>query len=145
MRLGTLLILTSSLVFLSAQAYAMPCRDDSCQKKVRADPGPSPAHQSLELMWARPGKGSFFARNVRSHGLALALEKRNGSPPGLRGRLDGWPASRFATPPVIPTSESVSDSAAPIPEPTALLLFGSGLLITLIGLRRGREARQIPG
>jgi hypothetical protein len=145
--LRTLPILTASLVLLSAPAYAIPCRDDACQKKARVERrGPSPTLQSLELVLVHPVMRPFSVWGAQADGLRRGISKRSGPPPGLRARLDEksrWRTARSAPPMAIPTRETDSASAAaPIPEPTSLLLFGSGLLIARIGMRRRREVTQ---
>jgi hypothetical protein len=137
-------ILAFGLALVCTPAAAVPCRDDSCGKKEDRDAS------SIQLKSTQ--HRSYGASHILVDDLPPGLstkdelpprlierDERDELPPGLRddGRAHEW-RTRIATVPAVPTQDPGSGSP-PIPEPTGVVLFGSGLLLAGAAVRRRRS------
>lgn len=151
------------LVLLAPAASAVPCRGESCKMKVRVGRGDSSPPPSLQWNLSRPGEQPRFAvwRMLFDGGLSPGLSDRVQLPPGLQAAIDlaprvpkrrspsppadlapRVPNQHFPSPPVDPALDPPSESAVVVPEPTALVLFASGLLVARVAVRRGAAGRR---
>jgi hypothetical protein len=136
-------ILAFGIALLCTSAEAVPCRDDSCQKKESEDRDAS----SIELKPMRAGDRSYGAWRMLVKdpppGLSVkdelpsGLPKKDELPPGQRDELD-WRGrewrKRVATLPAIPTQESGSASL-PIPSRPRSYPLAAGLLLADAAVR----------
>ena len=150
------------VALLAATASAVPCRDDSCKTKLRADRGHSSPPPWLQWNLSRPGEQHRFAvwRMLFDGGLSPGFSGRNQLPPPLQAAIDRAPrapSQRFPSPPVDlgprvpsqhfpnplvdPALEPPNEPAVAVPEPTAIVLFASGLLVARVAVRRSAAWR----
>jgi hypothetical protein len=145
--------LTLALPLLGGPAEAVPCSQNSCRIDARA-PATNDARGLLSLQLMPSALGGWWY-GVSHHlpvaelppGLAKrgnlpsGLAKRDVLPPGLRTRIDWSSSAKPALVVALPGSVQNSGTDAPaVPEPTAAVLFASGLLVVATAARRVRRS-----